>query len=148
MEDMGEASRQEHDPKIVGFLCNWCCYAGADLAGVSRFQYPTNIRVIRVMCSGTVEPEMVLEAFIQGADGVFIGGCHIGDCHYATGNYHTEMKVKLMKKLMDAAGFDVRRLRLEWVSAAEGGRFSEVMKEFTDELKRLGPSEVRAELTA
>ncbi len=145
---MGETSQREHDPKIVGFLCNWCCYAGADLAGVSRFQYPTNIRVIRVMCSGTIEPEMVLEAFIQGADGVFIGGCHIGDCHYATGNHHTEVKVKLMEKLLDAAGFDRRRLRLEWVSAAEGQRFSEVMKEFTSELKQLGPSEVRSEVTA
>ncbi len=138
----------DYDPKVVGFLCNWCCYAGADLAGVSRFQYPTNIRVIRVMCSGTIEPEMVLEAFIRGADGVFIGGCHIGDCHYATGNYHTEMKLKLMKKLIERAGFGARRLRLEWVSAAEGQRFSEVMKEFAAELKALGPSEARAEATA
>ena len=144
---MGEQADQ-YDPKIVGFLCNWCCYAGADLAGVGRFQYPTNIRVIRVMCSGTVESEMVLEAFIHGADGVFIGGCHIGDCHYATGNYHTEMKLELMKKLLDAAGFDRRRLRLEWVSAAEGQRFSEIMKEFTQQLRELGPSEVRAEVTA
>jgi coenzyme F420-reducing hydrogenase delta subunit len=142
---MGEL---EYDPKVVGFLCNWCCYAGADLAGVSRFQYPTNIRVIRVMCSGTVEPEMVLEAFIQGADGVFIGGCHIGDCHYATGNHHTQVKVQLMEKLLDAAGFDRRRLRLDWVSAAEGQRFSEVMKDFVGELKQLGPSEVRSEVTA
>ena len=137
-----------YDPKIVGFLCNWCCYAGADLAGVSRFQYPTNVRVIRVMCSGTIEPEMVLEAFIHGADGVFIGGCHIGDCHYATGNHHTEMKLKVMHKLLGAAGLDGRRLRLEWVSAAEGQRFSEVMKKFTRQLKDIGPSEVRREMSA
>jgi coenzyme F420-reducing hydrogenase delta subunit len=137
----------DYDPKVVGFLCNWCCYAGADLAGVSRFQYPTNIRVIRVMCSGTVEPEMVLEAFIRGADGVFIGGCHIGDCHYATGNHHTEMKLKLMQKLIERSGFEPARLRLEWVSAAEGQRFSEVMKEFVDKLKALGPTEARVEAT-
>ena len=142
---MGE---QAYDPKIVGILCNWCCYAGADLAGVSRFQYPTNIRIIRVMCSGTVEPDMVLEAFIRGADGVFIGGCHIGDCHYATGNHHTEVKLGLMKKLIERSGFDPARLRLEWVSAAEGQRFSQVMKEFTQALAELGPSEVRAEATA
>ena len=146
---MGERTTgdADYDPKVVGFLCNWCCYAGADLAGVSRFQYPTNIRVIRVMCSGTVEPEMVLEAFIRGADGVFIGGCHIGDCHYATGNHHTEMKLKLMQKLIERSGFEPERLRLEWVSAAEGQRFSEVMKEFVDKLKMLGPSEVRVEAT-
>jgi coenzyme F420-reducing hydrogenase delta subunit len=137
-----------YDPKIVGFLCNWCCYAGADLAGVSRFQYPTNVRIIRVMCSGTIEPEMVLEAFIRGADGVFIGGCHIGDCHYATGNHHTEQKLNMMKRLLKQTGFDPGRLRLEWVSAAEGQRFSEVMKEFTGQLAAMGPSEVRAETTA
>ncbi len=139
---------EAYDPKLVGFLCNWCCYAGADLAGVSRFQYPTNIRVIRVMCSGTIEPEIVLEAFIRGADGVFIGGCHIGDCHYATGNHHTEMKLKVMQKLIERSGFDPARLRLEWVSAAEGQRFSEVMKEFTSQLAALGPSEVRTEAGA
>ncbi len=134
----------EYDPKIVGFLCNWCCYAGAAMAGVSRFQYPTNLRVIRVMCSGTIEPEMVLEAFIRGADGVFIGGCHIGDCHYATGNYHTEMKLKLTRKLLEASGLDARRLRLEWVSAAEGQRFAEVMREFVQEVRELGPAGVTA----
>jgi coenzyme F420-reducing hydrogenase delta subunit len=137
-----------YDPKVVGFLCNWCCYAGADLAGVSRFQYPTNVRIIRVMCSGTIEPEMVLEAFINGADGVFIGGCHIGDCHYATGNHHTEQKVNMMKRLLARSGFDPERLRLEWVSAAEGQRFSEVMQDFTGKLAAMGPSEVRAETTA
>jgi len=137
-----------YDPKVVGFLCNWCCYAGADLAGVSRFQYPTNVRIIRLMCSGTVEPEMVLEAFISGADGVFIGGCHIGDCHYATGNHHTEQKLNVMKRLLKRSGFNPDRLRLEWVSAAEGQRFSEVMKEFTGQLAAMGPSEVRAEATA
>ena len=136
----------EYEPNIVGFLCNWCCYAGADMAGVSRFQYPTNLRVIRVMCSGTVEPEMVLEAFVRGADGVFIGGCHIGDCHYATGNYHTEMKLKMTKRLLAAADFDPRRLRLEWVSAAEGQHFAEVMREFIQEIRELGPSEVRPEV--
>jgi len=134
----------EFQPKIVGFLCNWCCYAGADLAGVSRFQYPPNLRIIRVMCSGSLDPSVILEPFIKGADGVFIGGCHIGDCHYATGNLHTEVKVKAVQKLMKKAGFNPDRLRLEWVSAAEGERFSRVIKEFTDQVKALGPSEIRA----
>jgi F420-non-reducing hydrogenase iron-sulfur subunit len=134
----------EFQPKIIGFLCNWCCYAGADLAGVSRFQYPPNLRIIRVMCSGSLDPSVILEAFIKGADGVFIGGCHIGDCHYATGNMQTEVKVKALQKLLKKAGFNPDRLRLEWVSAAEGERFSRVIKEFTEQVKALGPSEVRA----
>ena len=134
----------EFEPKIIGFLCNWCCYAGADLAGVSRFQYPPNVRIIRVMCSGSLDPSIVLEAFLKGADGVFIGGCHIGDCHYATGNLHTEVKFKTLRKLLKRADFDPERLRLEWVSAAEGELFSNVIKDFTDKIKSLGPSEVRA----
>jgi F420-non-reducing hydrogenase iron-sulfur subunit len=134
---------KEFEPNIIGFLCNWCCYAGADLAGVNRFQYPPNVRIIRVMCSGSLDPSIILEAFIRGADGVFIGGCHIGDCHYATGNLHTEIKVKALRELLKEAGFDPGRLRLEWVSAAEGERFSKVIKEFTEQLKALGASEAR-----
>ena len=133
----------EFEPKIIGFLCNWCCYAGADLAGVSRFQYPPNVRIIRVMCSGSLDPAVILEAFLKGADGVFIGGCHIGDCHYATGNMHTEVKVKTLRKLLKRADFNPDRLRLEWVSAAEGEMFSKVIKDFTEKVKALGPSEVR-----
>jgi len=120
-------------------LCNWCSYAGADLAGVSRLQYPPNLRIIRVMCSGAVDPEHILEALHQGADGVFIGGCHPGDCHYMSGNYKTRRKVLLIKQLLSQLGIEPQRLRLEWVSAAEGQRFAQVVTEFTEELKQLGP---------
>ncbi|MHC1635472.1 MAG: hydrogenase iron-sulfur subunit [Candidatus Methanospirareceae archaeon] len=133
------------EPKIIGFLCNWCCYAGADLAGVSRFQYPTNIRIIRVMCSGRVDPVMILDAFLWGADGVFVGGCHPGDCHYIYGNYFAEEKVKIVRKLMEMVGIEPRRLRLEWVSASEGARFAEIMKEFTQSIKEMGPVGVEKE---
>lgn len=135
----------EFEPKIVGFLCNWCAYAGADLAGVSRIQYPTNVRIIRVMCSGRVDPVIVLETLAQGADGVLVCGCHLGDCHYIEGNYQAERKVKMLKKLIALTGLEVGRLRLEWVSAAEGGRFAEIIKDFTDQLKTLGPSPLTGE---
>ena len=136
------------EPKIIGFLCNWCCYAGADLAGVSRFQYPPNIRIIRVMCSGRIDPALIVEAFMGGVDGVFVGGCHIGDCHYMTGNVHAEKKIKLLNKMLVSAGFEAKRLRLEWVSAAEGQRFSEVITEFTREIKDLGPNKPTREVVA
>ncbi len=125
--------------KLIGFMCNWCCYAGADLAGVSRFQYPPNIKIIRVMCSGRVDPEIILDTFLYGADGVFIGGCHLGDCHYLEGNYYAEKKVEMAKRLLKAAGVEPERLRLEWISASEGERFAEVIREFTEEIKELGP---------
>ncbi|MDI6811514.1 MAG: hydrogenase iron-sulfur subunit [archaeon] len=125
--------------RIVGFLCNWCCYAGADLAGVSRFQYPPDIRIIRVMCSGRVDPVIILDTFLFGADGVFVGGCHLGDCHYLQGNYYAEKKIEMARRLLKEAGIEPKRLRLEWVSASEGERFAEIMKEFTGEIKALGP---------
>jgi coenzyme F420-reducing hydrogenase delta subunit/NADH:ubiquinone oxidoreductase subunit E len=126
-------------PRIVGFLCNWCCYGGADLCGVSRFQYPPYIRVIRVMCSGRVDPEFVLRAFANGVDGVFVGGCHINDCHYNTeGNYDAFGMVSIVKKLLVHIGLDPERLRLEWVSAGEGIRFAEVMNDFSANLKKMG----------
>ncbi len=130
----------EFKPRILGFLCNWCCYAGADLAGVSRYQYPPNIRVIRLMCSGRVDPAFMFRAFSNGADGVFIGGCWPGECHYITeGNYLAISMVHLCRKLLDLIGVNPERLRLEWVSASEGIRFAEVMTDFTKNLKRLGP---------
>lgn len=133
-------SRYGFEPKIIGFLCNWCCYAGADLAGVSRFQYPHNIRIIRVMCSGRIEPSFIFRSFSKGADGVFIGGCHFGDCHYVTeGNYDALSMVHISKKLLEQVGIDPERLRIEWVSAAEGIRFAEIMTDFTDKLKKMGP---------
>ena len=135
----------EFEPKIVGFLCNWCSYAGADLAGVSRIQYPSNIRIIRVMCSGRVDPVIILEMFVNGADGVLVTGCHPGDCHYVEGNLYEERKIKMLNKLVTLAGLEPERLRLEWVSAAEGQRFAQVVTEFTDKVKKLGPSPVSGE---
>ena len=134
---MGTADFQ---PRIVGFLCNWCCYGGADLCGVSRFQYPPYIRVIRVMCSGRVDPAFVLRAFSNGTDGVFIGGCHINDCHYNTeGNYDAFGMVQMLKKVLKHIGINPERLRLEWVSAGEGIRFAEIMNEYGKQIKGLGP---------
>ena len=128
------------EPRIVGFCCNWCSYAGADLAGVSRIQYPPNIRIVRVMCSGRIDPVIVLETLARGADGVFVMGCHPGDCHYIDGNLQAERKIKMLKKLLARTGLGAERLRLEWVSASEGARFAELVKEFTNQIKELGPS--------
>ena len=133
--------KEGFEPKIIGFCCNWCSYAGADLAGVSRLQYPPNLRMIRVMCSGSIDLEHILAAFRHGADGVFIGGCHPGDCHYMSGNYKTRRKVLLLKQLLTQFGIEPERLRLEWVSAAEGQRFAQVVTEFTEEIRKLGPIE-------
>ena len=135
----------QFEPRILGFLCNWCSYAGADLAGVSRMSYPTNIRIIRTMCSGRVDPLHVLEAFRQGVDGVLVTGCHIGDCHYITGNHACEKRVIFLKQTLDQVGIDSRRLRLEWVSASEGGKFARIVKEFLEEIRSLGPSRLRKE---
>ena len=132
----------EFEPKIIGFLCNWCSYAGADLAGVSRIQYPPNIRIIRVMCSGRVDPTIPLEVFMRGADGVLVLGCHPGDCHYSEGNLYEERKIKMLSKLVALTGLKPERLRLEWVSASEGQRFAQVVTEFTERIKKLGPSPV------
>ena len=130
----------EFEPRILGFLCNWCCYAGADLAGVSRYQYPTNMRIIRVMCSGRVDPAFILRAFSNGMDGVFVGGCWLGECHYVTeGNYEALSVMHICKKLLKLIGVNPERLRLEWVSASQGIRFAEVITDFIKELKELGP---------
>jgi len=130
----------EFEPRIVGFLCNWCSYAGADLAGVSRIQYPSNIRIIRVMCSGRVDPPMILSFLAEGADGVMVTGCHIGDCHYISGNLQAKRKFALTERLAERAGIGSGRLRLEWVSASEGQRFAQLVKEFTEQVRTLGPS--------
>jgi len=133
------------EPKIIGYMCNWCCYAGADLAGVSRFRYPPNIRIIRVMCSGRVDPDIILDSFLYGADGVFIGGCHPGDCHYVEGNYYAEKKIEMARRLLKEAGVEPERLRLEWVSASEGERFAATISEFTEEIKEMGRIEFEKE---
>jgi len=130
----------EFKPRILGFLCNWCCYAGADLCGVSRFQYLPYIRIIRLMCTGRVDPAHILQAFSNGADGVYIGGCWPGECHYVTeGNYHALGMTLLFKKLMKYMGINPERLRIEWVSASEGIRFANVMNEFGTKIEELGP---------
>lgn len=134
------STEQEYKPKILGFLCNWCCYAGADLCGVSRYQYPPNMRIIRVMCSGRVDSEHVLRAFEDGIDGVFIGGCWLGECHYITeGNYDALSMMHLTRKVLDQIGVNPERLQLKWVSASEGIRFAEVVTDFTKKLTELGP---------
>jgi F420-non-reducing hydrogenase iron-sulfur subunit len=129
------------EPKILGFLCNWCSYAGADLAGVSRIQYPPNMRVIRVMCSGRVDPKFIIHALKLGIDGVFVLGCHPGDCHYLEGNYEAIRKFEMTQKFLSLVGFD-KRIRLDWVSASEGVRFGQVVTEFVDHIKKLGSSPV------
>ena len=131
--------QDEFEPVILGFLCNWCSYAGADLAGVSRFQYPPNVRIIRVMCSARVDPTIVLEAFIQGLDGVMVLGCHPGDCHYMTGNYHTEKRMQMTQRILESLGLSPGRLLVDWVSAAEGGRFASLVSDFTEGVRELGP---------
>ncbi len=139
-------TKSEFNPKIVGFLCNWCSYAGADLAGVSRVQYPPSLRIVRMMCSGRVDPVFILEAFRSGADGVLIAGCHPGDCHYLSGNYKAENRVLLLKKVLGQLGLEPERLRLEWVSASEGDRFATIVKNMTEEIRKLGPSPLREEV--
>ena len=129
---------QEFNPNILCFCCNWCSYAGADLAGVSRFQYPATIRIVRVMCSGRVDPAFILEAFKDGIDGVIVTGCHIGDCHYLKGNEFTKDRFERFQKILKIMGLD-KRCRLEWVGASEGKRFAEVITEFTNQIKDLGP---------
>ncbi len=141
-----EAQTDTYSPRIIGFLCNWCTYAGADLAGVSRYQYPTEIKIIRVMCSTRMDPVIILETIHNGADGIFIGGCHLGDCHYITGNYHTMHKLDMTKQLIEMAGLDKSRVKLEWISASEGQRFANLVRDFIDEIRRLGPSPISASL--
>jgi coenzyme F420-reducing hydrogenase delta subunit len=132
------------EPKILGFLCNWCSYAGADLAGVSRIQYPPNMRVIRVMCSGRVDPVFIFKALLTGIDGVFVLGCHPGDCHYLEGNYEAEKKFIMVQKFLKMVNFD-KRIRLDWVSASEGVRFAKVVTEFIESIREQGPSPLSGE---
>ena len=131
-------SKESFEQDILGFLCNWCSYAGADLAGVSRLQYPPNVRIIRVMCSARADPTIVLEAFIRGLDGVMVLGCHLGDCHYMTGNYYTERRIKTTKNVLKNVGLSPERLLVDWVSASEGDRFATLVKEFTEKVRKLG----------
>jgi len=128
------------EPLIVAYCCNWCSYAGADLAGTSRFEYPTNIRIVRIMCTGRMDPTLVLEALRMGADGVLIAGCHPGDCHYQKGNFMMEKRFDYLKKAVKSVGIEPERVRLEWVSASEGGKWAALVREMTEEIRQLGPS--------
>jgi F420-non-reducing hydrogenase iron-sulfur subunit len=130
---------EEFEPLIVAFLCNWCSYAGADLAGVSRYQYPPSVRIIRVMCSGRIDPYMVFRAFHNGADGVLVAGCHIGDCHYISGNLHSKERMEQVSRIIEKSKIPQERFRLAWVSASEGKIFARLIEEFTEELRKLGP---------
>jgi F420-non-reducing hydrogenase iron-sulfur subunit len=130
---------EKFEPNILAFLCNWCSYAGADLAGTSRIQYSSNVKIIRVMCSGRVNPVFIINALQNGIDGVLIGGCHPGECHYDTGNYLARRRITILKKLLEYIGIDPRRVQLTWVSASEGNKFADVINEFTDDIKKIGP---------
>ena len=133
------AENNDFEPNIVAFLCNWCSYAGADLAGTSRITYPSNVRVIRVMCSGRVNPLFVMNALQQGADGVLISGCHPGDCHYMHGNYYARRRFNLMRNFLEYLGVEPQRVRMSWVSASEGAKWKEVIEEVTDTVREIGP---------
>lgn len=130
---------KNYEPKIVAFFCNWCTYTAADLAGVSRLKYAPNVKVIRIMCSGRVDPQFILQAFASGADGVLIGGCHPGDCHYSEGNYKMLRRFRLLKRMLHSLGIDEERFRLEWISASEGEKVKTVINDMVDKLKVLGP---------
>ncbi|MDO8577709.1 MAG: hydrogenase iron-sulfur subunit [Dehalococcoidales bacterium] len=134
-----EIKKETWEPKIVAFLCNWCSYAGADLAGVSRLQYPPNIRIIRVPCSGRVNPLFIMRALRQGADGVLVSGCHPGDCHYLSGNYYARRKFTLLNSLLEHMGVEKGRVQFSWVSASESIKFAQLIKEVTECVKALGP---------
>lgn len=133
----------DFEPLILAFCCNWCSYAGADLAGVSRIQYPPNVRIIRVMCSGMVHPNLVIDALTKGADGVLVLGCHPGDCHYLEGNLRAQSRADAIKLMLDDFGIEQDRFRIEWVSASEGPRFAEVISKVVEDVKNLGPSSYR-----
>ena len=133
------------EPKIIAFLCNWCTYAGADLAGTSRIQYPPNIRVIRLMCSGSLDSTYVLRALMEGADGVLIGGCHPGDCHYMSGNFKARRRVAVLKSVLRDTGFEPERVWLRWISASEGAYFADTVKELVEHISKLGPNPLQSE---
>jgi len=141
--DIQEVAKMAFEPKIVGFLCNWCSYTGADLAGVSRIKWPPNVRPIRVMCSGRIDPTFIVKAFREGADGVLVSGCHPGDCHYYEGNYKALRRVHLLRRVLEQFGIHPDRLKLTWVSAAEGERWAQVTKEMTETVRRLGPLQLK-----
>jgi F420-non-reducing hydrogenase iron-sulfur subunit len=141
-EEKKDHKKEDFEPKIVGFLCNWCSYAGADLAGTSRIQYPPNVRIIRVMCSGSVDSMYILRALLEGADGVFVGGCHPGDCHYIDGNYKARRRMVLLENILGTLGLEKERVCLRWISDTEGQKFADTMTEMTESIRKLGPNPI------
>lgn len=135
-----EKSGEEFEPKIVGFLCKWCSSSAADLAGTSRIEYPPNIRIIRLMCSGSVDSVYIIKALMEGADGVLVAGCHPGDCHYLEGNYKARRRVALLRDIMDTLGLESERIRIAWIGADEGRKFADTIEDMTQEMKKLGPN--------
>jgi len=136
---------EDFEPKIVVFACNWCTYTGADLAGTSRQEYPPNVRIIRLMCSGRADPVFLIKALVNGADGVFVGGCHEGDCHYTKGNYYARRRINALQKILEQFGL-AERTRLRWLSASEGPQFAAAMREMTEDIKKLGPNPLKEAL--
>jgi len=138
MNDMKKT--KDFEPKIIAFVCNWCTYAAADLAGTSRISYPPNVRIIRLMCSGAVDPVYVINSLLEGIDGVLIGGCHPGDCHYITGNYKARRRIAILKSILKQLGFEEERVWLKWISASEARKFASTITQMVDYLKKLGPN--------
>ena len=138
-------AKNDFEPKIVGFLCKWCSSSAADLAGTTRIQYPTNIRIIRMMCSGSVDNTFVIRALLDGADGVLLAGCHPGDCHYVSGNYKARRRITLLKSILDTLGLENERVWLRWIGADEGQKFADTVAEMTEEMKKLGPNPMAAD---
>ena len=134
---------EEFEPRIIAFVCNWCTYAGADLAGTARIQYPPNVRIIRLMCSGSLDPVYVINSLLLGADGVLIGGCHPGDCHYVSGNYKTRRRMIVLKEILRTLGFEENRVWVKWISASEGQKFADTIKGMVEQLKKQGPNPIR-----
>lgn len=141
MSNDKEKTKEKFEPKIIAFLCSWCSYAGADLAGVSRLQYPPNIKIVKVPCSGRINPFYILKSLQQGADGVWVSGCHPGDCHYLTGNYFARRRFTILKSLLEYIGIEEGRIHFSWVSAGEGQKFADVANEVTESVRKLGPAE-------
>ena len=137
---------KKYTPKIISFLCNWCSYVGADLAGTSRMKYPPSILPIRIMCSSRVNPIFIIMSFLGGVDGVLIGGCHPGDCHYKSGNYHTRRRFAILKRVFESLGLEAERLRLSWISASEGPRFAQVCNEFSEKVQNLGENPTKKKI--
>ena len=136
----------EFEPTIIAFVCNWCTYTAADLAGTSRLIYPKNVRLIRVMCTGMVDPQYVIKAMLEGADGVLVSGCHPGDCHYINGNFKARRRIKLLKAILPRFGFEPERLRLTWIGASDGIKFAQIMRELVEQVRALGPNEAKLKM--